>query len=79
MNINAYYSIIIGTSTVTAIEQIMPEISDIMAISPLVYFFTAGRQQSIPVDPGSEAASKYPILCATTGIKSIERTSLNML
>ena len=58
MNINAYYSIIIGTSTVTAIEQIMPDISDIMATSPLVYFFTAGRQQSIPVDPGSEAGQE---------------------
>ena len=79
MNINAYYSIIIGTSTVTAIEQIMPEISDIMAISPLVYFFTAGRQQSIPVDPGSEAASKYPILEAMTGIRSMDNTSLKTL
>ena len=79
MNINAYYSIIIGTSTVTAIEQIIPDISDIMATSPFVYFFTAGRQQSIPVDPGSEAASKYPILEAMTGIRSMDNTSLKTL
>ena len=40
-------------------EQMIPEISDMIATSPLVYFFTAGRQQSIPVDPGKTRTYFY--------------------
>lgn len=72
-------SIMTGTSTVTAMEQTIPDISDMMATSPLVYFLTDGRQQSIPVEPGSEAASKYPIFCATIGMISMDSTSRKML
>jgi hypothetical protein len=55
---SGFQSIMTGTSTVTAMEQTIPDISDMMATSPVVYFLTDGRQQSIPVEPGRDAASK---------------------